>query len=161
MFQLTSFGQDLQSLVCGLNRENHKNSMDVALEIFSTLLECSGLVYIVVDGLDEIGERERRLLTKSLIDVMEKVESVRICFSSRPEFDLKVLLWDKATSIKVNELNEESIESYVRNWSVCWFKEQNISEDGQDLIEDRLHLLPRKANGMGNIFSNKWLADFV
>ncbi|PQE07875.1 hypothetical protein CJF32_00003003 [Rutstroemia sp. NJR-2017a WRK4] len=149
IFQLTSSDEVLQTVLCGASRENFKSNFNVALEIFSTLLlACSGPVFVVIDGLDEMDKTERSRLVTGLINTQAKCEQVRICFSSRLEDDLKVLLEKDAALVRVDNHNIESIYEYVRQWSEEWFLEHRVRPRDQDEMRKWLAPLPSRSHGM-------------
>lgn len=113
IFQLAFDDENLQNVLYGLSRKNLKNNLSVAFEIFTTLLAYAGTVYIIIDGVDEISDRERFILLKHLLDVLKGCDTAKICISSRPEDDLKRVLGDQASSIRVDGQNSGSIRRFV------------------------------------------------
>jgi hypothetical protein len=147
IFQLTSDNEVLQTVLCRTSRENFKSNFNVALEIFSTLLTCSGPVFIVIDGLDEMEKIERSRLVTGLITAQAKCEQIRICFSSRLEDDLKALLEKDAALIRVDNHNADSIYEFVRQWSERWFLDHRIRAKEQNEMKKWLAPLPSRSHG--------------
>lgn len=148
IFQLTSSDDELQTILCNMSRENFKSNIEVALEIFSTLLVCSGAVFTVIDGVDEMEKIERIRLVTHLINLQAKCEKLRICFSSRSEDDLQVLLKNDAASIRVDNRNADSIQEFVRQWSEKWFLEHRIRPKEENEMRKWLAPLPSKSKGL-------------
>jgi hypothetical protein len=147
IFQLTSDNDELQTVLCNTSREYFKSNIEVALEIFSTLLACSGTVFIVIDGVDEMEKIERIRLVTHLINTQAKCEQIRICFSSRLEDDLKALLEKDAASIRVDNRNADCIQEFVRQWSEKWFLEHRIRPKEENEMRKWLEPLPSKSRG--------------
>ncbi|GAB1319448.1 hypothetical protein MFIFM68171_09658 [Madurella fahalii] len=150
IFQLASQDEMLQSVVCGSSRETLKNSLDAAQKLLcDLLLTCAGPVYIMVDGLDEIGELERCLLVKRLKILLEASEELRVCFSSRPEADLKMCLAEQPKStLRVDAENAGSIQVFVSRWTEDWVRECHASEEFAAEIRRLLASLAWKSKGM-------------
>jgi len=139
----------LQSVVCESSRENLRNSLDTAHKLLSDLvLACSGPVYIIVDGLDEIGEMERCLLVKRLTTLLEVSEELRVCLSSRPEADLKTCLANQPKStLRVDAENAGSIQVFVDRWTEDWLRECHASAKFAAEIRRLLASLAWKSKG--------------
>ena len=147
IFQLAADDEDLQTTLCQLDRKNIKSNISVAIEVLSTLLKCAGIVYMIIDGLDEINEIERSLLVKHLQDILKNNEEARVLISSRPEADLKKLLDDQSISIRVDNRNAGSIQAFVRQWTKDWFEERGLSSQEKAAIEGWLAPLASKSKG--------------
>ncbi|KAM3072164.1 hypothetical protein ACMFMG_008621 [Clarireedia jacksonii] len=147
IFQLTTNDDELQTILCRTSRENFKSNIGVALEIFSSLLICSGPVFIIIDGLDEIEKTERSRLVIHLMEIQAKCEQVRICFSSRSEDDLKTLLEKEAALLRVDNHNVDSIYEFVKQWSDKWFLERRIHPKEQSEMRKWLAPLPSRSHG--------------
>lgn len=124
IFQLASGDRDLETVVCGSSRDNLRSNLEVAVKIFSSLLDCAGPVYVTIDGVDEIDERERYLLLSQLLAVSETSEQLRLFVSSRPEADLKSCLLGKAEILRVETRNAGSIHTFVEQQCRKWVCEK-------------------------------------
>ncbi|KAK0715222.1 NACHT domain protein [Lasiosphaeris hirsuta] len=160
IFQLASQYEVLQSVVCESSCENPRNSLEAAEKLFSDLvLACNEHVFMVVDGLDEMGEEERCLLVKRLIALLDVLEGVRVYLSSRPEADLKKCLANQPKStLQVHAENAGSIQVFVNKWTEDWLRDCQASEqfavvliyvefiDNISEIENELKVLPENLN---------------
>lgn len=142
IFQLASQDEMLQSIVCESSCENLRNSLEVAEKLFTDLvLACKEPVYIVVDGLDEIKEKARCLFVKRLMALLEVLEELRVCLSSRPEADLKKCLANQPKStLRVHAENAGSIQVFVNRWTENWLRDCQASD--QFAFEIRRLLAP-------------------
>lgn len=150
IFQLASDDDDLQAALSHTSRENLKNSITVAVNLLTTLLNCAGPVYIIVDGVDEIDEIERGRLLHQLLDLSKNCEETKILISCRPEADIKTILDSASASIRVDNCNAGSIQAFVNRESHRWFQTRNFLPSERADIE-RL-LAPVAANAKGILF---------
>ncbi|KAK5235331.1 hypothetical protein LTR47_003516 [Exophiala xenobiotica] len=146
IFQLTADDEYLQEIVCQSSKEALKSSIDIATELLKTLIHAAP-VYIVIDGLDEIKELDRRQLLKQILELSEACAEVRILISSRNEVDIKQLLKDH-TTIRVDLQNAGSIQKYVNQWVQKWFSERKFDSDERVEVEGLLAPLAAHARGM-------------
>ena len=150
IFQLTSDDDDLQAVLCQSSRENLKNSINVATSLLATLLDCAGPVYIVIDGLDEIDERERGKLMREFLDISKNCADTKILVSSRPEADITATLFDKVVTIRVDKRNAGSIQAFVNWHTQKWFLNRAFLPEGEAEIQ-RL-LAPLASNSKGILY---------
>ena len=120
------------------------------------ILECPGQapIFLIVDGLDEcpdstalLSPREEVLmLLKDLIDI--QLPNLRICVTSRPEADIKLVL-DPLTfrSISLHEEKGqiEDIEKYIRSVVTTNRKMRSWKPEHKELVID---VLTKQADGM-------------
>lgn len=147
IFQLASGDEDLQDVVCQAGGENLKSNLDAAANLLKTLLVGAGPTYIVIDGLDEIGEIERCRLLKRLLEMPETCHEVKILLSSREEADIMDLLKDQV-SIRVDSRNAGSIQTFVNRRVEEWFGRCNFLPEAQGEIQRLLAPLASNAEGM-------------
>ncbi|KAK1830451.1 hypothetical protein QBC39DRAFT_354018 [Podospora conica] len=150
IFQLASQDEMRQSVVCNSSLEKLRTSLEVAETLLSNLvLACKEPVYIVVDGLDEISEGQRCLLVKRLMTLLDALEGLRVCLSSRPEADLKRCLANQPKSIlRVDAENAEAIQVYVDQWTKNWLRDREADEDFKSEALRLLAPLALKSKGM-------------
>lgn len=122
MFQLASEDEDLQEVLCQSSREKLKFDLDIAGALLQTMLHCAGPVYIIVDGVDEIEEKERVRLLSQLTDLSKACPESRILISSRPEDDINKVLAAVSSTIRVDTRNAGSIQAFVNNWTREWLQ---------------------------------------
>jgi hypothetical protein len=152
IFQLGSDDDDLQATLCQSNRENLKNSITVAVSLLTTLLNCAGPVYIIIDGVDEIDKIERGRLLRQLLDLSKNCKETKILISCRLEADIQTIfdLASASASIRVDNRNAGSIQAFVNSQSHTWFQTRNFLPREKAEIE-RL-LAPVAANAKGILF---------
>jgi hypothetical protein len=106
------------------------SSLEFTKGLFSDLINDSGPTFIIIDGMDEITEIERRLLLKALSSLLETCENVKLLVSSRGERDISVLLGNRVPSVRVDHENTQDIEAYVRRETDKWLLQ--LQSDGAD-----------------------------
>ncbi|KAI9664051.1 MAG: hypothetical protein M1821_007542 [Bathelium mastoideum] len=148
MFQLVSNHEDLQAVLSQANYEDTKHEIDSATRLLITLLACAGPVYMIIDGLDEIDELERGRLTKQLLCVTKSCGEVKVLVSSRPEADLKKVLDERATVIRVDHQNASGIQTFVTEHNKRWLQERGFLPEAQAEIESLLAPLAATSKGM-------------
>jgi hypothetical protein len=150
IFQLASQDEMLQSVVCNSSLEKLRNSLPTAETLFSNLvLACKELVYLVLDGLDEIGEAQRCLLVQRLMTLGETLGGLRVCLSSRPEADLKrCLATQPLATLRVDAENAGAIQVYVNQWTEDWFRGLGADEDFKSEARRLLAPLAWKSKGV-------------
>ncbi|KDN66249.1 hypothetical protein CSUB01_06764 [Colletotrichum sublineola] len=145
IFQLADGSRTLQAALCQSNGHDIKSSLDGALELLQSLLNCAGLAYIVVDGIDEMEEIERARLLKQLLRLSIHCEDCRFLLSSRPESDITAILQDNTANIEVHHRNSGSVQAYVNHRMGDWFQERSFTSEFQAEIEGLLARLAHTA----------------
>ncbi|PKK48953.1 hypothetical protein CI102_7960 [Trichoderma harzianum] len=148
IFQLASDDENLQAILCGSNRENFKNSLDVAISFLQTLLNSTGLVSIIIDGVDEIDISEREKLLKSLYETSTACKKTLLLISSRAEHDISAILGQISSTIRVDTHNAASIQMFVDDWAQTWFSAHDFLREDKSEIEGLLAPISLKAKGM-------------
>ncbi|KAF3066316.1 hypothetical protein CFAM422_009490 [Trichoderma lentiforme] len=148
IFQLTSDAEGLQAILCGSDRENFKNSLDVAIGCLQTLLNSTGLVSIIIDGVDEINISEREKLLKKLCETSTACKKTLLLISSRAEHDISAILGQISSTIRVDTRNAASIQMFVDDWAQMWFSAHDFLREDKSEIEDLLAPISLKAKGM-------------
>ncbi|KAF6803819.1 NACHT domain protein [Colletotrichum musicola] len=148
IFQLTAYSGTLQTALCQSSRQDLRGSLDLAAGLFESLLRCAGLVYIVIDGVDEIEERERSRLLEQLLRVSKNCQDYRILLSSRSESDLIAILKDDTVKIEVHQRNSGGVQVYVNHRMAQLFQERAFVPEFQAEIERSLARLAHIAKGM-------------
>lgn len=148
LFQLAFDVKDVQSVLVESNERELLGSTRYVLELLKTLLDTPtvGPTYIVLDGLDEMEAVERGILLQKLTD-LEGCPGVKILISSRPEDDLASILNAKATEIRVDKRNSDSIQSYVNQRTQNWIRTANFDQEVQKHVERLLAPVTESANG--------------
>ncbi|KAK0630428.1 hypothetical protein B0T17DRAFT_607368 [Bombardia bombarda] len=147
IFQISSCDDKLRELLCRSSQAGFQFRFDEAAKMLADLLKAAGPTYIIIDGVDEIGEMERGRLLRGLFDLDDACSETKFLISSRPELDIKSMLASLAV-ITVNERNAGSIQAYVTHRSRKWFNSQNFNSDQRAEIESLLIPVSHKAKGM-------------
>lgn len=106
------------------------------------------MVYIVIDGVDEIEEGERSRLLEQLLRVSKNCQDCRILLGSRSESDLITILKDDTVKIEVHHRNSGGVQVYVKHRMAQLFRERAFVPEFQAEIERSLARLAHIAKGM-------------
>ena len=128
-------------------------------ELASCLKEIMGFpgqapIFLIVDGLDECPDttslpsprEEVLLLLKDLIDI--QLPNLRICVTSRPEVDIKLVLDPltfRSISLHDEKGQKEDIEKYIRSVVTTSGKMRRLKLEQKELVID---VLTKRADGM-------------
>ncbi|KAL4877424.1 hypothetical protein BJY04DRAFT_198337 [Aspergillus karnatakaensis] len=148
MFQLAGQNEALQDVICHSVHENTKSDIALAAGLLKSLLDCAGVVYLIIDGMDEIDANERRILLHHLLVLTRDSPETRLFISSRREEDIAAMVKGVAESIRVNERNEECIKVFADAQLRQLFEPRHFSPGVQDEIKRLLSGLASKASGM-------------
>ena len=153
LFQLASVDVDLQSILTESNRRDLKNNLAAAQVLLTTALKCTGGVFIVIDGLDEVELVERRLFLTTLMKILYDCSdlALKVCISSRAEDDISKILGTKATALRVDGRNTLAIQTYVRSKFNEWMESTDFLSDGRNEIEALLSPVSTKAQGKSQL----------
>ncbi|KAK0714452.1 hypothetical protein B0T21DRAFT_375908 [Apiosordaria backusii] len=149
LFQLAFDVKDAQSLLVESNERELLGSTRHVLGLLRTLLgtPTAGPTYIILDGLDEMEVVERGILLQQLTD-LESCPELKILISSRREDDIASILGAKATEIRVDKRNSDSIQSYINQRTQDWIRTANFEQEIRNRVERLLAPVAKKANGM-------------
>lgn len=149
LFQLGSGDQDVQTVLTDASKSDLKHSLTTTKELLTTAITCAGGAYIIIDGLDEIEEFERKQLLTSIVDILDACTDakIKVCISSRPEHDVARILQPKATTIRVHTKNAAGVRIYVNARYREWMSNSDFSTRGQKEIQSLLAPLSIKAKG--------------
>ncbi|ETS80391.1 hypothetical protein PFICI_07920 [Pestalotiopsis fici W106-1] len=148
IFQLAEKHEDLRTIICESTSEALRSDLSATGKLLSDLIHCAGPVYLVIDGIDEISEAERGRLIAEVGKIAEICVQARIILSSRPEADIVRGLGDAVTTITIQDHNEASIESYIRQRSQEIFSERQMPKSALKSILELLSPLASQAKGM-------------
>ncbi len=115
--------------------------------LLTDLLQCIEAPYIVIDGLDEIAEKERQYLLKQLLQVSNQCPELKVLISSREEKDISTSLHLKALSLQIRRKNAEDIKKYFDYKVKDWLDSLDIEDDTCLSLENLVQSIPRKAEG--------------
>jgi hypothetical protein len=127
------------------------SSLEFTTELFADLVNEAGPVFIVIDGVDEMAELERRLLLKALIGQLKACEDLKLLVSSRGERDIALALGNDVPSARVDHKNITDIEAYIEKQTDTWLPElRSYGADNSMCSEVKLLLksISSKAKGV-------------
>src|SRR5204863_10063609 len=108
IFQLVLENKDLQPILCNVfqsQRRDIKSSSTFARDTLSNLLKCTGVTYIIVDGLDEVDENKRQMFLHELLVIWKDCSEMKVLVSSRREEDIARILRAEAQPIWIGRKN--------------------------------------------------------
>ena len=123
---------------------------DYNQQLLTDLLQCIGVTYIVLDGLDEIAEKERHTLLKGFLQMSNQCPDLRIMVSSRDETDISGLLRSRALSLRIGLRNSEDIELYFNTKVEEWLNTLDIDDTTYSWLKTLLQGVPEKADGIAS-----------
>lgn len=116
-------------------------------QLLTDLLQCIGVTYIVLDGLDEIPEKERQVLLKGFLQMSNQCPELTIMVSSREEIDISGLLRSRALSLRIGLRNSEDIELYFNTKAEEWLDTLPIDDATYSSLKSLLQGVPERAEG--------------
>ena len=123
-----------QSLIPAANKEHDdRHNRSLLLNTWGNLLEkfiCSSEpVYIILDGLDECDEIERKQLLRTILGFLQNCSNLHILIASRKEVDIRQELGIECETLNVEEKNRTDIKRFVtREINDLWRKIRHIAE---------------------------------
>jgi hypothetical protein len=146
----------LSKFYLGHEKGSQDPSEDELVNCLKEILEFPGQapIFLIADGLDEcpdttglLSPREEVLiLLKDLIDSQHP--NLRICVTSRPEADIKLVLDPltfRSVSLHEEKGQKEDIEKYIRSVVTTNRKMRSWKQEHKDLVID---VLTKRADGM-------------
>ena len=121
---------------------------DYNQRLLTDLLQCIGVTFIVLDGLDEISEKERDILLKGFLQMSNQCPDLKIMISSREETDISSLLRSRALSLRIGLRNSEDIELYFNTKAEEWLNTLDLDEATYLSLTSLLQEVPKKAEGI-------------
>ena len=130
------------------------SSIEYAQAFLVDILRAVELTYIVIDGIDEIDEAERKVLLKIVLQLAAENANVKLLVSSREEVDIGREMKHVAKRLSIGSKNNSDIEDYVTGVIQEWLT--NLRTEASNLhlgiIEQEIRNLIRpiaaKAQGM-------------
>ncbi|KAH6876383.1 hypothetical protein B0T10DRAFT_198406 [Thelonectria olida] len=148
IFQLASDSLNLKTALCQSSKQNLRSSLEVAGGLLESLLKCAGVVHVVIDGIDEIGQFERSKLLKELLRLGDACDECRIIISSRAEADISAILKGRTTDIQVDQRNSGSIQAFVNRRMEEWFNKNCFIPETRNELRGFFAPLASRAKGM-------------
>lgn len=136
------------------NKRDLKSDIAVARDLLASALKFAGKTFVVIDGLDEVEEFERKQFLYSLLDLSKacKDSGLKICISSRVEDDIANILHSKAAIIRVDSRNAVGIQTYVNSRFDEWMAGTDFLSEGQSEIKALLSPISTKSKGECSAF---------
>jgi hypothetical protein len=147
LFQLAEENDDVKVMVNASNLKDLQRNTDYAMNMLVNALKVQGPTYIVIDGLDEIGELDRQILLFRLRAVAVDEPEVKLLVSSRNDHHISQILQPEAQIINVGGRNDSCIQSYVQIRTRRWFQEAQFDQTAESEISELLTPLGNKAKG--------------
>lgn len=155
--------QDLQAKLIDTfqsSQRSLKSDTGFARETLTSLLECAGPTYIIIDGLDEISEREREETLNELLESLKSSAETKLLISSRAEDGIaKGLKNVMPKTIRVDDKNRGCIQAYISVTSERWLSQSGFDEEACSAIKSLL--TPLSAKAKGKITHRDWLYQIV
>jgi hypothetical protein len=107
----------------------------------------AGIIYMTIDGLDEIESAPRCQILSILLQLSSDIDGLRLLVSCRAEADITSLLKGKCLSIRINELNTGGIQAFITQRTSKWYEERDFFPEARKEIENRLAPLADKSKG--------------
>jgi hypothetical protein len=127
------------------------SSLDFSVKLFADLVKEAGHIFIVIDGVDEMAEPERRLLLQALTGELKTCKGLKLLVSSRRERDIALVLGNDVPSARVDHKNIRDIEVYIEKQTDDWLPElRSYGADDSMCSEAKLLLksIASKAKGL-------------
>ena len=107
-----------KSLIPAVNKEHDaRHSRSLPLNTWGKLLETficgSEPVYIILDGLDECDESERKQLLRTILGLWQNCPNLHLLVASRKEVDIRRELETNCETLVVEEKNRSDIKRFV------------------------------------------------
>ncbi len=115
LFQISSNEPPVQLLLTEVNQRDLKSNTKAVAGLLKTAISAVGLVFAIVDSVDELDECESTHLLCILLDIPKESSDMKLCFSSRVEGDIERIIGPQAEIIRVDKKNSGSIQAYVNH----------------------------------------------
>jgi hypothetical protein len=123
-------------------------------EILEALLNGDQLAYMILDGLDECAQDERKQLMETILELGCSCPNLHILVSGRKETDITETLEPKAAVVTVEENNKLDIMEFVtRETEDLWDRVKDIAQPGtHGFFQDLAAKIVFQANGIYGCF---------
>ncbi len=149
-FQLLLANKTLQPILSHAYESNSRqvsSSVDFMKSLLCDLLKCTGTTYVVMDGIDEINDRERQILLKTLLELFKSSPNLKVLISSREETDISRLLKPEVRPVRLDHYNLDDIKTYVDHRTNTWLVELNADKSTSSEIRKLVEPIASKAEG--------------
>lgn len=155
IFQAAEDDREFQSALVEFNERELRGNTGQAAIVLQKYLTGAGLTYIVIDGLDEMGQLERQILLQRLDELAKDCEDLRVLVCSRDEHDISKILNEKAASVRVDERNSGSIQVYIDHRCKTWMDDRQFVPEVRREFDELISPLSAKANGKFTCISTR------
>jgi ATP/maltotriose-dependent transcriptional regulator MalT len=105
-----------------------QSSLEYNQQLFCNLIESAGPMFVIIDGLDEILEKERKAALNCFIEITKKCSNFKVMISSREESDISHILRSRAILLKIGSKNSRDISRYCDNQISAWLDNLDVDE---------------------------------
>ncbi|KAJ4246539.1 hypothetical protein NW762_013480 [Fusarium torreyae] len=148
IFQIARKDPMLQDMVRQIDRDSLEIDMSATVNLFINLVNGTGPVRIIIDGLDEVDETERTILLRYMLKASRECDQARILIASRPEGDIKAMLEKTSKSIRVDTQNTSGIHAFVMSRCKEWLQTRSFKQEDSNEIERLIAAVADQAKGM-------------
>lgn len=152
IWQMALDNEQLQSPLISAHRREYRrlnSDLDFVKEVFCQFLDSMSTVFIVIDGLDEILQRERLQLLQTISEILQMKSNTKLLISSRPEDDISRMISKEAQPIRVHDCNKHDIQAYVIRRASSLVSDANFAEP--EITQEISNLMePIAAKSEGN-----------
>ena len=141
-----------------MNKEHDdRHNRSLLLNTWGKLLETficgSEPVYIVLDGLDECDEIERKHLLRTILGLWKNCSNLHVLVSSRKEVDIRRALETNCEMLIVEEKNRKDIKRFVtREIDDLWGRIRHIAAPtAGEFFETVTHNIVNQSEGSKSI----------
>jgi hypothetical protein len=127
------------------NRFKLSGTVQDASELLGDLFE--EITFVIIDGLDEMPERERGLLSRHLVTLLKENPNLRLLISSRSEKDILEIIEPHSEIVQAHSHNQHDICTYVKKRSESWLQTLNLEGNITAEIRQLLRPIAGKAEG--------------
>ena len=129
------------------NYRQLRSSLDFCKKLFCDLLNSMGVIHMVIDGIDEIPEAQRRGVLSTLLELTSGCANLKLLISSRAEADINKLLRTKAQILTVGAKNTQDISTYVDNMLAQWIDTIHITPTESSQVKALVQQVATKSKG--------------
>lgn len=123
LFQLVTNNKTLRPVLAYNHKNNyHKltDSHEFVRDLLRNILTNLPTTYFILDGLDEIAEKERSMLLSYLQTLQKDSPNLKLLISSRAEYDIGRSLGSECSKISLHHRNSKDIAEYVMTRTNKW-----------------------------------------
>jgi len=131
-------------------RELHSSAL-FNRDLLCSLVQHVQQTFIVVDGLDEIPEKDRQGILLELVEISKQCPALKVMISSREETDITRLLQSRAISVGIGMRNKEDIALYCKKEVSLWLDGLDLEDEVYEEISGLIHCVTDNSNGLASM----------